>query len=349
MPIERRVNLYRAIEARRGRPLVVYVTSTRPRYQIEIASDVIPELAVQLDQIGTTDAIDLLLISDGGCMATAFQVVAIIRERVKRFSVLAPSVAASAATVVACGAESLVMGPSGFLSPVDAQFRGRQLSESLSSMFGAEDVEAFIKFTRQQGTQVASNAITELVGQVGTVPLGSAARASKHLPREIEKLLRQHMRGIGAHWKSRRIARKLIGGFLTHGSRISRAEAVEIGLPVERRDPELERLIGAVADDFADFFQLRTPWNAASLVHENEACAALFKPIEVLNVPTYGPREEAPPTPYRLVQAVVESSRHASQKVEEGFIFASRKSECSVGTAITQTKSGWVSVEVPPP
>ena len=67
MGFAERAALYSTIEERRGRPVIAYVTSSRPGAQAQMASDVIPHIAEQVLCIGDRgDAVDLLVVSNGG-------------------------------------------------------------------------------------------------------------------------------------------------------------------------------------------------------------------------------------------------------------------------------------------
>ncbi|MBM3148108.1 MAG: hypothetical protein FJ000_09485, partial [Actinobacteria bacterium] len=67
MAFAERKALYDRIEATRGRPLIAYVTSSRPNAQAQMASDVIPRIAEQVRCVPPehTD-VDLLIVSNGG-------------------------------------------------------------------------------------------------------------------------------------------------------------------------------------------------------------------------------------------------------------------------------------------
>src|SRR5437588_11893040 len=101
MPLRRRLALYQRLEKKRGRPLIVYITSTREGSGGAISGDVVPEIQDQLQALPQgTKALDLLLVSQGGDPTVAWRIVSLIRERVEKFSVLVPQAAFSAATLI---------------------------------------------------------------------------------------------------------------------------------------------------------------------------------------------------------------------------------------------------------
>ena len=78
-----RWELYTKIEALRGRPLVVFVTSSRLNAHGEIGADAVTQLLDQL-QLLTPDTtkLDFLIASQGGDPTAAYRMVSLLRERV---------------------------------------------------------------------------------------------------------------------------------------------------------------------------------------------------------------------------------------------------------------------------
>lgn len=155
MGLQARLQLYKKVEARRKRPLIVYVTSGRANANGQIAADSVPELLDQLQHLPkATKELDLLIVSDGGDPTVAWRIVSLIRERVARFSALVPQAAYSAATLIVLGADEVVMHPNGNLGPTDPQIRVQRRSGKDGATeavgFGSEDLMAFLRFSRDQ-------------------------------------------------------------------------------------------------------------------------------------------------------------------------------------------------------
>ena len=152
MTFSDRLAYFKKLESLRERPLITYVTSVRRGAEGSMAKDAVPELLDQLQALEpATEALDLLLVSDGGDPTVAWSIVSLIRERVKEFAVLVPQAAYSAATLIALGADEIVMHPNGNLGPVDPQIRTIRRSESGNEeqlQFGAEDLNSFLRFTK---------------------------------------------------------------------------------------------------------------------------------------------------------------------------------------------------------
>jgi ClpP class serine protease len=151
MAYEQRIELYKKLEEHRGHPLIVYVTSDRQNSSGQISGDSVRELLTQLHAVPENiSSLDLLVVSQGGDPTVAWRIVSLIREQVTSFNVLIPQAAYSAATLIALGADEIVMHPHGNLGPTDPQISGPRLDGSGTINFGSEDLGAFLKFAKEE-------------------------------------------------------------------------------------------------------------------------------------------------------------------------------------------------------
>lgn len=86
-----------------------------------LTSSDVPVLGSVLRQIGDVHTLNLLLHSPGGEGACIEKLVSLCRAQCKSFRVIIPNEAKSAATIIALGADEIVMGPCSELGPIDAQ------------------------------------------------------------------------------------------------------------------------------------------------------------------------------------------------------------------------------------
>lgn len=115
-----RKQLIQQIEGLRESRVITYLTSDRQGpLSARIAMDVIPLISKQLQTIGKTQNIDFLLYSAGGDTMVPWRLVSMIREYCDKFSVLVPYKAHSSATMIALGADEIVMTNLSELSPID--------------------------------------------------------------------------------------------------------------------------------------------------------------------------------------------------------------------------------------
>jgi hypothetical protein len=109
---------------RGGSRVIAYITSDRPGpVGARVAPDVIPLFSKQLQQMTPggvkVPKIDLFLYSAGGDTMVPWRLVSMIREHCEQFSVLVPYKAHSAATMIALGADEIVMSDLSEISPID--------------------------------------------------------------------------------------------------------------------------------------------------------------------------------------------------------------------------------------
>ena len=115
-----RKQLIQQIENARKSRVIAYLTSDRQGpFNARIAPDIIPPISKQLQSIGKTQNVDLFLYSAGGDTMVPWRLVSMIREYCDKFSVLIPYKAHSAATMIALGADEIVMSNLSELSPID--------------------------------------------------------------------------------------------------------------------------------------------------------------------------------------------------------------------------------------
>lgn len=104
-----------------SRKLIAYIARYgNPRSGI--TPDDIAPIGSMLQNIGTVDYLDLMIHSPGGSGVTAEKIVDMCRRHCKKeFRVIVPNMAKSAATMIALGADAIVMGYCSELGPIDAQ------------------------------------------------------------------------------------------------------------------------------------------------------------------------------------------------------------------------------------
>lgn len=182
-----RQKIYKSIVSIRKKPLIAYVTSIRPNLSGHMAGDAISPIIEQINKIPKSyKEVDFLIISNGGDPITSLRIIGLLRERFEKITVLLPYVAYSAATILALGADELIMHPFSNLGPVDPQLtvsrqNGRGQQENLQ--FSSEDLRNFIDFIKTDvgisDQQHLISAITPLITDVGSLPIGSAKRSQQ--------------------------------------------------------------------------------------------------------------------------------------------------------------------------
>lgn len=378
MTLATRVKLYKELEAKRDRPLIVYITSSRANVNSAISGDVIPILLDQLDLLPKqTNGVDLFLASNGGDPTVSWRIVSLIRERVSKLCVLIPQSAFSAATLIALGADEIVMHPHGNLGPVDAQLEAPLPSDPSRRMrFGAEDLAAFLDFAKKRvglSDQAQLLRVFELFCQsVGPVSIGTAWRSTQLSETLTEGLLLKHMSGDGETQKAKAIAESLGKKYFHHGYPLGRQEAQKMGLKIAQETPsDVLSLMWDIWLDIEQELDARVPFNPINVLRGNPGCAPLFDTNSpIVNLPlglmaqlpqqTVAQLAQAiigqipnlvtpiPPAPFKVLSSIMESCRRASHVVLEGLVYGTRTPDTRILFSLVQTAEEWRTQTLPP-
>lgn len=200
--------LIKKIEAARHSRVVTYVTSDRQGpVNARVAMDVIPVMSRQLREIGATENIDLFLYSTGGDTLVPWRLVSMAREYCRKFSVLVPYKAHSAATMIALGADEIVMSNLSELSPIDPStanvFNPDEPGNPQNKIpISVEDVMAYFdlaknKFGIKNDEELAKifNKFVEANPQIHPLALGNVNRIHNLIRILARRLLKSHQCG----------------------------------------------------------------------------------------------------------------------------------------------------------
>jgi hypothetical protein len=361
--IDRRIR-YQAIEDYRKRPLIVYATSTRMNVNAMMTGDAVREFIDQLDALpASTKQIDVLVHSTGGDALTAWKLMSILRERFERVSVFVPFMAFSAATLFALGADEIVMHPHASLGPIDPQLTIPQPGGTFR-MYAYEDVGAFLRFLSSDAKitdpKHVSAVIDKLFSVVDPVHVGAAKRASELSSSVGERLLLLHMKGHQGKARAKQIAENLNKSFFAHGDAVSRTRARQLNLKVASDDKNLEKLMWEAYLGVEGYMELRKPFIALQHYLNDPLGVAALQPSAPLVIPANTPPQVAQQiwnavaqqamknaigaaveVPYTLVNALLESTRHASEHVTKGKVSAHRNVNGEIQISGTDTESNW--------
>src|SRR3989344_707576 len=197
--------LIQQIEGLRRSRVVTYLTSDRPGpVNARVAMDIIPVVSHQLRAIGKTPNIDLFLYSTGGDTMVPWRLVSMAREYCDKFSVLVPYKAHSAATMIALGADEIVMSDLSELSPIDPStanvFNPQDPQNAQNKIpISVEDVMAYFdlaknKFGIKNDEELAKifNKFVESNPQIHPLALGNINRTHNLIRILAKRLLKSH-------------------------------------------------------------------------------------------------------------------------------------------------------------
>lgn len=318
MSRENRAGLINEIEKVRGSNLVVYFTGDRQPIGSRIAEDAVRPLYKHLlalaEAAPATHKIDLLLYSRGGDVSVPWRIVTMIREFCEEFCVLIPYKAHSAATMISLGADRIVMGKKAELSPIDPTLVRAVIGEATvpPPEISVEDVSSYISFMRERANINDQAALAQVVAQLAShltpLTLGSVNRQYSHIRLVARKLLTSRNEKID-EGRIGTIIDALTEKMYSHGHAIGRREAAELGLPVEKPEESLERLIWSLYQEYEIFLQLNEPIDAEGLLitknkeeHTEEGIAlAVIESVHKLDVfeinAVFRRKRQIPPNP----------------------------------------------------
>ena len=271
--IETRLQLIRQIEEERGSRVLTYITGDRPGVApAQIGEDAVRHVVEHLRLFGSPDKLDIFLYSRGGGQDVPWQLVSAFREASKEWSVIIPFRSHSAATLIALGADHIIMGPQAQLGPIDPSLT--QLTpDGDINLVSVEDVMAFIDFIREKvglSDQMAlTNGLANLINRVDAVTLGTVHRTHSHI-RDVARKIIQSRSKPPINSIQDRIISTLAEEVYAHAHAISRTEAKELDLPVIEPDPKLENLMWKLLVEYESNMKLLELWDPPTILGDKE-------------------------------------------------------------------------------
>ena len=250
MSFQARSAILREIGAELEAGVLAYVTGDRENLETEIGADVLRRVPRHLEAIGKQDRLALVLYTLGGDTNTPWPFVNFLRAYCDELFVLVPFWAHSAGTLIALGGDKIYMTRFGTLSPVDPsvtnEFNPHDPASPVDSIpIAVEDVLAFFQLASEQGGRdaaLAGDAFRQLAESVHPLALGNVKRSIEQIWQLAKKLIRLHRPDVDDA-ELTALVRRLTTELYSHSHLIARAEAAELGLPVEQPSEDLEELL----------------------------------------------------------------------------------------------------------
>jgi dihydroxyacetone kinase DhaKLM complex PTS-EIIA-like component DhaM len=192
-----------------------------------------------LQRVKKTDTLYLFIKSDGGNGKASLRIVNMLRQYCKHMVALVPLECASAATMLAIGADEIQMGPMAYLTAVDTS-----LTHALSPVdrdndlvsVSLDELNRVIRSWRKQRSKEGDNPYQHLYEYVHPLVIGAVDRAESLSIMLCEEILGYHLKDQA---KITRISQKLNSGYPSHSYPIILKTAKEIGLNATELDDEL--------------------------------------------------------------------------------------------------------------
>lgn len=273
-----RYSLIKEIEGLRSSRVLSYITGDRAPFTTQIADDVIRIIKKHLDTRGKQKRISLFLYSRGGDMITPLRLCKLIREYTDEFEVLVPYRAHSAATLICLGANKVVMGRSGELSPIDPStghpfnpIDPSDPNKQRTFPISVEDLTAYFLLAKEKANVKDEHMVTvfnELTNKIHPLALGNIYRGYRMIRYLARKLLRLHM---SKDDNIDKIIKKLTEDLCIHGYLITRDEAKEdLGLDIEFPKEELEEVMWKLYEQYEIIMELGVPFDPLGLLRDKQ-------------------------------------------------------------------------------
>jgi hypothetical protein len=324
MGYDQRLALIKEIERLRQSKVICFLTSVRPNLPAQISDDAV---RVMFDHLllmpqRPIERIDIFLCSNGGSSSVPWRLVALLREFADKIGVLLPYRAYSAATLIALGADEIVMHPFAEMGPIDPTVTNEYnpIDPNTKRLIGisVEDVKAYINFIKstvgiQHGDELVKT-IEILAQKVHPLALGNVERFLSQSRLIAKKILLTHMKDSTEHIVDE-IIDNLASKLFFHGHPINRREAKdELKLKVAvNPSPDLETAMWSLYKDFETELENRV----------------IFDPLSTILSSLPNP----PPPPQNMPQggwplSIVPPGTFATLKVKTSVVESTKMSSC---------------------
>lgn len=230
--------LVEELESKLGSTLLCYWNS--PNGSV-CGNDVVAFYEI-LKSVKSKNELYLYIKSDGGNGKASLRIIHLLRNYFKKITALVPLECASAATMLALGADKILMGPLAYLSAVDTS-----LTHDLSPIdknnnlvsVSQDELSRVIKLWNTQARTKETNPYFSLYSHIHPLVFGAVDRASSLSIKLCNDILSYHMKDKK---KAALISNQLNSNYPSHSYPITISEAKKIGLNVEPLDKSLNDL-----------------------------------------------------------------------------------------------------------
>ncbi|HYP41565.1 MAG TPA: hypothetical protein VEX13_14500 [Chloroflexia bacterium] len=233
-----------AIEKARNSAIIAYVLHDNAM----IADDAIPQIYDKLQALGRRDRIDLLVHARGGIPEATWRVLNLVRDYCDHLAVIVAHQVHGPASLLALGADEIVMGPLAELGSVELPRKHPLLPRDengqlvpttwteIASLLGLRNVGSG---TEDAGAGVSPSVVPEsLYGYIHPLALASIQQADR-LNRDLTRKALELHASIDDSLQIERIVDLFNGGFHSPMFTANRDELRELGLNVTRADDTL--------------------------------------------------------------------------------------------------------------
>lgn len=250
-------------------PVLVYWVSTGG----SICQNDVVAMSRLLGPASKQPEVALFLKSDGGNPEAALRFVHLLRQKFDRITLLAPFECASAATMVALGANEIHMGPTSYLTAVDSSLK-HDLSpvdhHNYLVSVSQDEVMRILRLWKEQ--KCGDNPFPEVYKYLHPLVLGALDRSSSLSMRICQELLSYHVLNKA---KALKISRALNYDYPSHSYPITAREARRLGLNIHDLAPPVDGLLRDLNHVYAEMCGAKNTDYDTLNYHNDEICNIL--------------------------------------------------------------------------
>ena len=259
-------NLIKQISAKLDGDFISYWTSTNS----QIAGDDTIAFYEILKNNQKKDCLYLFIKSDGGSGEASLRIVNLLRKYYKKIIALIPLDCASAATMLALGANSIKMGPLAYLTAIDTS-----ITHDLSPIdkdndrvsVSQNELSRVLDLWNNNKSVEDKNPFIEIYQHIHPLVIGSIDRATSLSIKLTTDILSYHLTD---YEKAQKISNTLNAEYPSHSYPITIIEAKKIGLMVEELDKDLNKHLLELNELYSEMAQLAyTDYDEVNY-HDNE-------------------------------------------------------------------------------
>ncbi len=284
---EERLKLISELEQLTNTRILVFINGDRRGMETRIAMDVYPLVFKHLTNIDLTKQLAIFLYTPGGDALAAYGIANLVRQFAESYRVIIPYKALSAGTLIALGANEVIMTRGGLLGPIDPSVQsalGPRVpipgAPNLTATVpvNVEDVIGFHKLATEewklQDEASWAQAFKSLNDNVHPLALGAVHRAREQIAFLAGTLLSYHTKNSAT---VKRIVNLLTRERFSHGYLIGRREAKDIlHLRIAAVSSQIEAKITELFAKYESLLELNTPYNQEAVLGAQNSITVSF-------------------------------------------------------------------------
>ena len=274
MSKEKRIKLIKQIQEKRGTKLITYITSDRSNLLGQIAGDAVSILHSHILAFKPDDRkkLDIFIYSRGGVSDAPWSIVSMFREycREGALSVLIPYRAHSAATLIALGADEIVMTKKAELGPIDitlqsGPYNPKDDSSQQRLPISVEDVMGYFSLLEKLGCERPAEKMEgfkQLTSHIHPLAIGNVSRLLQQTELVALRLLGTRANPFPDE-KNREIVKRFSSEIYSHLHTISRTEAkAHLGLEqvVDAEESAIDQELWELYNEYCELFNFEKPF-----------------------------------------------------------------------------------------